>query len=388
MRMLERMIAGEVPRKHHTALRSSGGQLRYEECLTRAGFEGPYTILYHERRPHEQRIAPVAHGWRLPESASARPLARRHYNAGAVSRAAASAVDARLPLLFNEDVVIGVLRPSAEDACYVSDGDSDTLFFVLEGSGVLRSVLGDLRFGELDYVCVPRGIIYRMLPDAGVPQFWLSLELSGGLKLPQQFRNEVGQLKMDAPYCHRDFRRVEFTGPRDEGIRHLLVKKNGAFFGFEYTASPLDVIGWDGAVYPWALPILAFQPRVAAVHLPPTWHGTFAGRGSLICSFVPRPLDFHPDAIPCPYPHSSVDIDEVIFYARGNFTSRKGVGRGSISHHPAGIPHGPHPGAYESSPGSAYTDELAVMLDCQRPLVATPVALEIEDPGYHDSFIA
>jgi homogentisate 1,2-dioxygenase len=205
--------------------------------------------------------------------------------------------------------------------------------------------------------------------------------------LVKQWRNEVGQLRMDAPYSHRDFRRPTFVGPRDEGIRQLVVKRGGGFHGFTYADSPLDVVGWDGTVYPWAFPILAFQPRVGLVHLPPTWHGTFGARGALICSFVPRPVDFHPEAIPCPYPHSSPSCDEFIFYVRGQFTSRKGVGPGSVSLHPAGVPHGPHPGAYEASIGSKETGELAVMIDTFRALRQTPEAARIEDPGYQESFI-
>jgi homogentisate 1,2-dioxygenase len=192
---------------------------------------------------------------------------------------------------------------------------------------------------------------------------------------------------MDAPYCHRDFRRPTFVGPLDEGIRELVVQRGGSFHGFAYEHSPLDVVGWDGSVYPFAFPILSFQPRAGLVHLPPDWHGTFAAQGALICSFVPRAVDFHPEAIPCPYPHSSVDCDEFLFYCRGNFTSRRGIGPGSISYHPAGIPHGPHPGAYEASIGTRETSELAVMLDTFGPLRATALALTVEDPGYQDSFI-
>jgi homogentisate 1,2-dioxygenase len=166
------------------------------------------------------------------------------------------------------------------------------------------------------------------------------------------------------------------------------VKRRGAFHGFRLEASPLDVVGWDGALYPFAFPILSFQPRAGLVHLPPTWHGTFALPGALVCSFVPRLLDFHPEAVPCPYPHASVDVDEVIFYVRGEFTSRRGVGPGSLSHHPSGVMHGPHPGAYEGSIGVRSTSELAVMLDCHRPLEATPDALAVEDPSYDGSFVA
>ncbi len=291
-----------------------------------------------------------------------------------------------VPLLFNGDVVVGVLSPSAPDPVYVANGDADDLFYVVEGGGLLRTPLGDLRFRKDDYVHVPRGLLHRFLPDAG-PQRWLSIECLGGVGLPRQWRNEVGQLRMDAPYCERDFRLPEFRGPLDEGLREQVVKRNGAFHGFRYDTSPLDVVGWDGAVYPLAFPILNFQPRAGLVHLPPTWHGTFAARGALVCSFVPRVVDFHSEAIPCPYPHASVDVDEILFYVRGEFTSRRGVGPGSISHHPAGVMHGPHPGAYEGSIGARTTSELAVMLDCYQPLSATPAALGVEDAGYQESFI-
>jgi homogentisate 1,2-dioxygenase len=165
-----------------------------------------------------------------------------------------------------------------------------------------------------------------------------------------------------------------------------VVKRGGRWHAFTLGSSPLDVVGWDGTVYPWVFPILAFQPRVSSVHLPPTWHGTFGARGALICSFVPRLVDFHPDAIPCPYPHSSPSCDEILFYCDGNFTSRRGVGPGSISHHPAGIPHGPHPGSYERSIGATRTDELAVMVDAFKPLAATAAARGVEDAGYMKSF--
>ncbi len=387
--MLERVVHGKVPRKHHLQLRDEQGRLLYEECITREGFEGPYTIAYHQRPPQANRLAKVAHGWELPAIAAAvegRPLAKRHYKTQDLEPRGGPPVDARTPLLFNADVTLSVLSPAEPDPVYFSNGDADELYFIFQGGGTLRTPLGDLRFDELDYVHVPRGMAHRFIPGGG-EQRWLSIECLGGMRLPRQWRNEAGQLRMDAPYCHRDFRKVEFAGPQDEGVRHLLVKKNGAFHGFEFPDSPLDVVGWDGTVYPFAFAILDFQPRAGLVHLPPTWHGTFAARGALICSFVPRMTDFHPEAVPCPYPHASVDCDEFIFYCRGNFTSRRGIGPGSVSHHPAGVGHGPHPGAYEASIGTRETSELAVMLDTFRPLQATRAALEIEDPGYHESFV-
>jgi homogentisate 1,2-dioxygenase len=391
--MLDRMLAGTVPAKPHTALRDGAGHLRHEECLTRDGFDGPFTILYHQQRPHTQALAPAEHGWtlpappvRAPDRGAAPPLARRHYRSQDIPRHGAGApVDARVPLLFNADVVISVLHPEITDPVYFANGDGDDLFFVLAGGGTLRSPLGDVRFGENDYLFVPRGLLHRFLLDPG-PQYWLSVECAAGFGLPRQWRNDVGQLRMDAPYSHRDFRRPEFHGPVEEGLRDLVVKRRGAFHGFRYEHSPLDVVGWDGAVYPWAFPILNFQPRAGLVHLPPTWHGTFAARGALICSFVPRPLDFHPQAVTCPYPHSSVSCDELIFYCRSDFISRRGIGPGSISLHPAGIQHGPHPGAYEESIGVRETTELAVMLDTYQPLDPTAACLSVEDAGYHASF--
>jgi homogentisate 1,2-dioxygenase len=385
--MLDRVVEGAVPRKHHLQLRGAAGELYYEECITRAGFDGPYTICYHERRPHALSSVATEHGFGVAQASARRPLAKRHYRSSELPASAGAPIDARVPLLFNADLTIGVVRPDAPDPAYFSNADGDDLYFVLEGKGLLRSLLGDLRFEAGDYVLVPRGILHRLLPDPGVEQHWLVIECAGGAGVPSNFRNEAGQLRMDAPYSHRDFRRPKFSGPRDEGIRALVVKRGGSFHGFAYEASPLDVVGWDGSVYPVAFPILNFQPRAGLVHLPPTWHGTFKARGALICSFVPRPLDFHPEAIPCPYPHSNVEIDEVIFYASGEFSSRRGTAPGSLTHHPAGIPHGPHPGAYEGSIGARETKELAVMLDCALPLEATERALGIEDPGYEASFI-
>jgi homogentisate 1,2-dioxygenase len=386
--MLDRMQIGDVARKHHVQLRGADGALRFEECFTRDGFDGPYTIMYHLRRPHTQRLAPAEHGWAAPVAASERPLAKRHYKTGELAHQGGPQVDARVALHFNADLIAGVAFPTAPDPVYVVDGDADELIYVHRGGGTLRSLLGDVTFTQGDYVFVPRGLLHRFLPDPNAgDQHWLWFSLLGGLHIPKQWRNEVGQLRMDAPYSERDFKRPQLRAPYDEQIRRMVVRRDGRWYGFELQDSPFDVIGWDGAVYPWAFPILAFQPRVSSVHLPPTWHGTFAARGALICSFVPRLVDFAPDAIPCPYPHNSTHCDEIIFYCDGNFTSRRGVGPGSISHHPMGIPHGPHPGAYERSIGTSRTDELAVMCDTFQPLVATQAALAIEDAGYHDSFI-
>lgn len=384
--MLDRMVVGLVADKHHIVVEDAGRML-YEECFTRAGFDGPYSILYHRERPHLARVDTAAHGWAAPVADEPSTLARRHYQSDKMATRGGPPVDARTPMLFNDDMVISVAFPDAPDPVYVSNADADEMLFIFEGSGVLRTPFGDVRFEALDYVCIPKSCMHRLIPDEGVRQWWLSMECPGGVKLLPKWRNDVGQLRMDAPYSHRDFRRPTFVGPVDDGVRDLVVKRGGTWHGFRYETPPLDVLGWDGTVYPWVFPILNFQPRAGLVHLPPDWHGTFATRGALICSFVPRMVDFHDAAIPCPYPHSSVDCDEFLFYCKGNFTSRKGVGPGSMSHHPYGIPHGPHPGSYEGSVGERYTNELAVMVDTFKPMMRTAAAATVEDPGYHDSFI-
>jgi homogentisate 1,2-dioxygenase len=385
--MLERRAVGRIPPKPHLRYRTLGGAVIYEECITRAGFDGAFAMLYHEQRPHETEPVELQARFPTSEVVTPRALLRRHYRCLALPESATSA-EGRTALLVNRDVTIGLVRPAREDAFYFSNGDGDELFFVLEGGGVLRSPFGDLAFERGDYVHVPKGIAHRFLPLPDVGQAWLWLEFSGALGLPAAYRNGVGQLRMDAPYSHRDFRVPEFAGARDEGLRELVVKRRGTFHGYRTRHSPLDVVGWDGAVYPFALPISAFTPRVGQVHLPPPVHATFEAPGALVCSFVPRPLDFHPDANPVPYPHSSVDVDEVLFYANTSFSSRRGIETGSLSHHPAGVTHGPHPGAYENASAAKWTDELAVMLDCSAPLDATSAAVAVEDSGYHASFNA
>lgn len=383
--MLDRMVAGEVPSKHHLQLRGPGGELRYEECFTRDGFDGPYTILYHLHRPQTQTLAPARHGWAPPAAVGEQPLAKRHYVSDRLGGRGGSQLDARVALLFNDDVIAGVAFPDRDDPVISVNGDGDELVYVHRGGGRVVTPMGHVDFTAGDYVFVPRGVPHRYHPVGEQTWFWM--QLTGGLHVPRQWRNDVGQLRMDAPFCHRDFKRPVFTGPADDGVRELVVKQGGRWHGFGYQTSPFDVVGWDGTVYPWAFPILKFQPRVSSVHLPPTWHGTFAARGALVCSFVPRLVDFHPEAIPCPYPHSSTHCDEIIFYCDGNFTSRRGVGPGSISHHPMGIPHGPHPGSYERSIGTNRTDELAVMVDTYKPLSPTAAAQAIEDAGYQASFL-
>jgi homogentisate 1,2-dioxygenase len=386
--MLERQSRGRLPDAPHTQLKAPDGRLLYEHCITRQGFDGPYTIAYHEQRPHEAQPALDAPVILPPAGTFPERLLRRHYQSPQSALALEPFPRHRGRLLENADVALSIALPTRSDAAYFANSDGDELYFVHSGSGTLRTQLGDVAYRAGDYVYVPRSLLHRFVLDAGSTQYWLILELRNPLSLPSSYRNSVGQLRMDAPYSHRDFRAPAHSGPRDEGLRDFWLKTQGTLQKYSLSASPLDVVGWDGSLYPFALSIDAFKPKVGKVHLPPPVHATFEAPGVLICSFVPRPLDFHEQAVPCPYPHSSVDVDEVLFYSRGNFTSRRGVGPGSISHHPRGIPHGPHPGAYEASVGAKYTDEVAVMLDCTQPLTRSALAESLEDTAYHGSFVA
>jgi homogentisate 1,2-dioxygenase len=385
--VLERVRHGLVPESPHTELRAKDGRLLYEHCITRQGFDGPYTVAYHEQRPHEAEPAAEVPVPLLTADLKPERLLRRHYTSPSGAHVLEPSPRHRARLLENADVAISLAMPTRSDAAYFANADGDELYFVHSGAGTLRSLLGDVPYRAGDYLYVPRSLPHRFLIE-GQNQHFLVLELRGPLGLPGSYRNTVGQLRLDAPYSHRDFRGPELLAPLDEGIRDLWLKSDGVLHKYELPATPLDVVGWDGTLYPFALSIDAFKPKVGKVHLPPPAHATFDAPGVLICSFVPRPLDFHERAVPCPYPHSSVDIDEVLFYSRGNFTSRRGVGAGSISHHPRGIPHGPHPGAYEESIGARHTDEVAVMLDCVRTLTRSALAESLEDATYHGSFVA
>ena len=401
--MLDYHRLGLVPAKHHIQLprakahKTDGSPVYYEHCLTRKGFDGAYTIAYRKNNPGREVAARAS---RLQDTfvpvadAEAGPLRRRHLRAPGAAGKGALWQSLRI-LVGNDDVRIGTSEPTVADSGLVQDGDGDLLLFLHEGSGKLSSELGDLAVRRHDYVWIPRGLIHRIVFAKG-PVHVMWMECRGGLEIPSNFRNPAGQLKMDAPYSHRDFRRPTVLskpakGDVDaKGHVKVLNKRNDLYTERILPHHPFDVVGYDGAAYPVAFNVHDYQPKTGLVHLPPPIHTTFlGGRGAfVVCSFVPRKLDYHPQAIPCPYPHSSVDCDEVLWYVEGDFASRRGVGPASISLHPAGIPHAPQPGRYEASFGAERTDELAVMVDTFKPLRLTQHALGVDDPGYHGSWMA
>ena len=385
--MIHRVQRGLVPAKPHTVLRVDG-ELAFEHCFTRRGFEAAYTIMYHRSPPHhvesEEDLGPHP-GWSAPEWDGA--LRRRHFLAGDLAPGGEPFTSRRL-LMANRDLAIWVARPDRGDTALWSNADGDELTFVHAGSGTVDTPLGALPFRQGDYVSVPRALAQRWRLDG--PALLLVLEARSGLDVPHQFRTPTGQLRMDAPYTHRDFVEPAWPdgGPATLGApREQLVVRGGRVSRLRWANDPFDVVGWDGQVWPFAFPIRAYQPKTGMVHLPPTTHLTFAGPGFVVCSFVPRLVDWHPEAIPCPYPHSSVDCDELIFYVDGAFTSRRGVGPASVTLHPVGVPHGPHPGRYEASIGAKRTEELAVMVDTFAPLLPTSHARSVEDQGYSRSWL-
>ncbi len=377
---------GEIARKRHTQFRQADGSLYHEEVMGIHGFAGAQSILYHLRPPTAvRRVGLVATAPLVYEEAG--PLRPRHLRA-APQPAGGDAISGRVPLMGNSDVVLHIARPTEPMSYWYKFAHGDDVMFIHEGTGVLESQYGRLRYGPGDYLVVPTGVIWRLLPDAGSPQRMLVVESFGHVAPPKRYLNNYGQFLENSPYCERDIRPPDELVTHDEaGEFEVRVKARDQITCFVYDHHPLDVVGWDGHLWPFAFNIADFEPITGRVHQPPPVHQTFDGPGYVLCSFVPRLFDYHPLAIPAPYNHSNVDSDEVLYYVEGNFMSRRGIEVGSFTIHPNGIPHGPHPGTYEGSIGKQSTEELAVMVDTFRPLRLTKRAVEMEDEGYVYSWL-
>jgi homogentisate 1,2-dioxygenase len=373
---------GRLPDKRHVAFREDGTLLT-EEVMGFEGFSGNESILYHLETP-----------CRITEIGSFTPIEREEWVPDAHvhrlfdSRQTPSGGDpitGRRLLMFNDDVEIAVARPTASQDYFYRNGEGDEVIFVHEGSGELETSFGTLSYREHDYIVIPRGTTYRFRPADD--QLWLTFTTPGEIETPNRYRNRYGQLLEHAPYSHRDFHPpAELVTHRDGGEYELIVRVRGGYqrYGLDY--HPLDVVGWDGYVYPYTFNIDDFEPVAGRVHMPPPVHQTFQGPNFVICSFCPRMLDWESDpahpAIPIPYNHSNLQSEEMIYYVSGDFGSRRGVDVGSITLHPSGLPHGPQPGLAEKSIGQRWTGELAVMCDTFRPLRLTPLAAGIDDGQY------
>ncbi len=394
--MIHYMRIGKLPPKPHTTFYDEG-KLLMEQCFTREGFEGPFSILYFHTPPTDENAVErlAIPGFCPFEPLAEQPLHRRHIRTQELTTQG-DFLNARRVLLFNKDVQMSMVKPTQTSARFFSNGDGEELYFVYKGSGRFESLFGVLPFRERDYVVIPRATPYRIHWEGDNPQFFV-FEGTGFIDIPKEFRNAHGQITDYAPYSHRDFRGPETLLAYNE--RHhgrapfkLVIKRENTLTVHLTQHFPIDVVGWDGSVWPCAFNIHDYQPKTSSVHLPPTIHVTFAGNRFIVCSFVPRKVDYYDrdgvKAIPCPYGHASVHMDEILFYVDGNFTSRKGIDSGSISLHPAGIPHGPHPGMYEKSIGKDRTSELAVMCDTYEQLRLTNLAHEIEDKDYHLTWVS
>jgi homogentisate 1,2-dioxygenase len=377
---------GEMPRKRHTVFRRPDGGLYAEELIGHEGFVGTSSLLYHTHPPTTVKSARRVREmkWVADEDTS---LRHRHFLTSRVTPGGSPTLD-RIPLMFNSDIGMLYVEPDKNDTHCYRNSQADEVVYVVEGSGTLESVFGDLPYKAGDYVVIHRNITHRWTLDAGVKQKFVIFESAGHIRFPKRYRNEVGQLLEGAPFCERDVRRPMALNTHDEmGDFPILVKQYDALNELVLDHHPFDVVGWDGYFYPWIFNIHDFEPIVGRIHQPPPVHQTFQGDGFVICSFCPRPYDFDPNAVPAPYNHSNVDSDEVLFYASSEFMSRKGIEYGSITLHPDGLPHGPHPGRTEASIGAKATNELAVMMDSFRPLKIAKAALPFEDPKYHLSWL-
>ncbi|MDJ0618802.1 MAG: homogentisate 1,2-dioxygenase [Calothrix sp. MO_192.B10] len=378
---------GNIPHKRHTQFHQTNGSLYHEELMGTRGFSGIQSLLYHLHPPTQMRKilleSKVDISYEEPG-----PLRHRHLRTATLA-AAGDAIATRVPLIANADVCISVALPTSPMQYWYRFAHGDEVIFIHEGSGLLESQYGIIRYKWGDYLVIPTGVVWRILPDEGVEQRMLVVEASGHIEPPKRYLNQYGQFLEHAPYCERDIRPPSSLITHDEeGEFEVRVKARGGISRYLYNHHPLDVVGWDGHLWPFAFNIEDFEPITGRVHQPPPVHQTFDGPGFVLCSFVPRMFDYHPQAIPAPYNHSNVDSDEVIYYVEGKFMSRKGIEQGSITLHPGGIPHGPHPGMYEGSIGKERTEELAVMIDTFKPLRLTTNAIALEDKNYAYSWLA
>jgi homogentisate 1,2-dioxygenase len=376
---------GIIPQKRHTQFRQPDGSLYKEELLSTIGFDSIYTNAYHINSPAKiKSISPEVETITIEEwkDASLRPY---HFRTKP-SKKEGDAVSGRKPIMYNNDVVMSICRPAEQMNYFFKNVLCDEVIFIHEGKGELQSNLGYLNFTEGDYIVIPRGVIYKLVHNTDEARY-LIFESNGPIRTPNRYRNEHGQLMEHSPYCERDIKAPEELVTFDEAGDFIVkIKKGNQIVSIHYAFHPFDIVGWDGFYFPWIFNINNFMPITGKIHMPPPIHQTFAAPGFVICSFCPRLLDYHPLAVPIPYNHSNLDSDEMLYYVDGNFASRKGIDYASISLHPNGIPHGPHPGTVEANLGKKETLEIAVMMDTFRPLKLTNYAEEMNDPKYYLSW--
>lgn len=377
---------GKIPTKRHITFYKESGELHYEQLFGTEGFSGMSSLLYHLHRPTQIKSisSPVDVSPKAAVYHNIEPRMLSGFNVAPQD----DFLDSRTVLLFNNDLHISVAAPRKSLTEYFyKNADADEVIFIHRGSGKLRTLLGNIPFEYGDYLVIPRGMIYQIEFDSEDNRLFI-VESFSPIVTPKRYRNQFGQLLEHAPFCERDIKRPSELETHDEkGDFVVKIRKENHLHTLVYATHPFDVAGWDGYNYPYAFSIHNFEPITGRIHQPPPVHQTFEGHNFVICSFVPRLYDYHPQSIPAPYNHSNIDSDEVLYYVDGDFMSRNHIEKGFISLHPGGIPHGPHPGAYERSIGQKDTQELAVMIDPFRPLRITEAALQINDPNYIKSWL-
>ncbi len=381
------IVRGQVPPKRHTQFRRPDGELYGEELIGAEGFSGDSSLCYHTNPPTEVVRIGAAERYAVEYATDA--AARHRLVNGAKLAPGGDWLSGRKILLGNSDLRIALCRPTEPMPWFYRNAEADELVFVHDGSGVLESPFGHLAVQSGDYVMVPRTIPHRwVFAEADEPPRLLVVESLSSVKFPKRYLSATGQFLETSPFCERDLRLPEFREPfAERGEHEVRIRKDGWVHPYVFRNHPCDLVGWDGCLYPYAFSIHEFEPITGRVHQPPPVHQTFEAHNFVVCSFVPRKFDYHPLSIPAPYHHSNIDSDEVLYYAEGNFMSRKGVGHGDFSLHPAGLPHGPHPGTIEASIGKEGTEEIAVMIDTFRPLRLTQAALDLENPDYADTWL-
>ncbi len=381
---------GSVPKKRHTAHRTSPGfkdeGIYYEEVITTQGFSRAYSIAYHLRPP--TRVKHIEPAGTIAVDVAEQAVLRHHHLKSGTMPTKGDPVTGRVPMFTNADVTLWRCRPAQPQAELYRNALADEVIFVHKGAGRLLTAFGVLPFKPFDYVVVPRCTTYKLEFDPGTQPDLLVVESAGQVSVPAKYLNHDGQLRLGAPYSERDLHGPTDLFVLDEEKDTSVVIKDGAKLSRYVLANhPFDVIGWDGQVYPFTFNADDFEPITGTIHQPPPIHLTFETPGFVLCTFAPRMLDTHPDAIKVPYTHSNVESDEVLYYVRGKFGSRRGVEEASFTLHPHGIPHGPHPGTIVASRDVKWTDELAVMVDTFRPLFVTKQSLELDDPKYPYSWL-
>jgi homogentisate 1,2-dioxygenase len=377
---------GEIPPKRHTQFRKKDGTLYYEQLFGTIGFDGMSTNSYHEYRP--TMVKKIGKQYSIkPKIAKANNIQSYRFRGFQVPPED-DYLESRKIVLTNSDcnIILSAPKKSTTDYFY-KNTDADEVIFIHKGNGKLRTHLGNLDFKYGDYLVIPRGVIYKLDFEDENNRLFI-VESYAPVYTPKRYRNYFGQLLEHSPFCERDIRRpYELETNYELGDFLIKVKKQGEITEMTYASHPFDVIGYDGYNYPYAFSIHDFEPITGRIHQPPPVHQTFETNAFVICSFVPRMYDYHPDSIPAPYSHSNIDSDEVLYYVDGDFMSRNDIDQGHISLHPSGIPHGPHPGTAEKSIGKTKTEELAVMVDTFKPLQVTEEAMKIADEDYYKSWL-